>query len=127
MAGQVARQNPRRGYRRVGGELPGLGYHAGGGTIRRMLAAAGLGPAPRRASPAWRQFRTAQASGILACDVRHADAVLPQRLCVLFVLAIQTRAVHIPVSLRIPPGSGPSSRPGTFSWAWANARARSKS
>ena len=41
--------------------------------MRRIMAAAWLGPAPRRSSPTWRQFPAAQASGILTCGFLHVD------------------------------------------------------
>ncbi|HEX8858730.1 MAG TPA: integrase core domain-containing protein [Actinomycetes bacterium] len=92
---QMAAENPTWGYRRIHGELVQLGYRVAPSTVWLLFKRAGIDPAPRRASLTWRQFLSAQAESILACDFFHVDTVLLRRLYVLFVLEVASRRVHI--------------------------------
>jgi putative transposase len=65
---RFARENPGWGYPRIAGELLKLGLRASPSTVRRILLGSGLGPAPRRSGPSWRQFLSQQAATMLACD-----------------------------------------------------------
>jgi len=91
----MAAENPTWRYRRVHGELVQLGYRVAPSTVWLLLRQAGIEPAPRRAGLTWRQFLSAQAEGILACDFFHVDTVLLRRLYVLFALEVASRQVHI--------------------------------
>jgi putative transposase len=92
---RLARDNPRWGYLRIQGELKGLGIRLSASTIRRILAAQGLGPSGTRGGTSWKTFLSNQAHSILATDFLSVDTVLFHRLYILFFIELDTRKVHV--------------------------------
>lgn len=110
---RLARENPRWGYQRVAGELNKLGVAVSPSTVRRLLARAALGPAPRRSGPSWREFLPAQAATIVACDFFCVETALLRRYYVLFFIELQTRRVHLAGVTANRTAAGSSSRRAT--------------
>jgi putative transposase len=92
---RLARENPRWGCVRIQGDLRKLGIGVGATTIRSLLRAAGLGPAPRRQGPSWTEFLRAQAQGIVACDFFTVETVWLRTLYVLFWIEHGSRRVRL--------------------------------
>jgi hypothetical protein len=80
--------------------------------VRADLSTAGIDPAPRRAGPTWRQFLTAQAHAIIACDSLVVETILLKRLYVLIFIQHGTRRLHLVGVTPHPTG------------AWAGQQAR---
>jgi putative transposase len=102
---RFARENPRWGYPRIAGELLKLGLRVSPSTVRRLLLAAGLEPAPRRAGPSWRDFLRQQAASMLACDFFTVETISLRRFYVLFFIELGSRRVHLAGCTTNPSGA----------------------
>jgi putative transposase len=91
----MAVKNPTWGHRRVQGELIRLGHRISASTVWQILHDAGIDPAPRRSSPTWRQFLTAQAKTVLVVDFLHVDTVFLKRIYALIAVEHGSRRAHL--------------------------------
>jgi putative transposase len=100
-----------------------LGYRVGASTIRRVLKALGIPPAPKRRTDAtWRQVLHTQASTMLATDFFHVDcAVTLQRLYCLFIMEVGSRYLHILGITANPDGLWTVRQIPTSWWIWVSA------
>ena len=92
---RLAGENESWGYRRIHGELAGLGIKVAPSTVWQILKNAGINPAPRRGGPGWAEFLRSQAQGILALDFFTADLLNGTQVYVLAVIEHSTRRIRI--------------------------------
>jgi len=92
---RLARENESWGYRRIHGELAGLGITVAPSTVWQILKNAGISPAPRRDGPGWAEFLRSQAQGILALDFFTADLLNGTKVYVLAAMEHGTRRIRI--------------------------------
>src|SRR5450756_846260 len=92
---RLARENESWGYRRIHGELAGLGITVAPSTVWQILKNAGIDPAPRREGPGWARFLRSQAQGILALDFFTADLLSGTKVYVLAAIEHGTRRIRV--------------------------------
>ena len=118
MVPRLAEENESWGYRRIHGELAGLGITVAPSTVWQILKSAGINPAPRRDGPGWAEFLRSQAQGILALDFFTADLLNGAKIYVLATIEHGTRRVRVLGATEHPSRPGSCSRHGTCSWTW---------
>ncbi len=92
---RLARENPGWRYRRIHGELAGLGVKVAASTVWEILTTSGIDPAARRNGPTWAQFLRSQPEAILACDFFSIDLLDGTQAYVLTVIGHAARRIRI--------------------------------
>ncbi len=93
---QLAKENNRWGYGKIAGELLKLGFDVSESTVRNVLKAHDILPAPVRfGSIGWRTLMNHYKHQLLACDFFAVETVRLQTLYVLFFIELGSRRVHL--------------------------------
>jgi putative transposase len=93
---QLAKENTRWGYGKIAGEWQKLGYEISESTVRNILKANDILPAPVRfGSIGWRKLMGHYKEQLLACDFFTVETIRMQTLYVLFFIELGTRQVYM--------------------------------
>jgi putative transposase len=102
---RLARENPRWGYRRIVRELKGLGVAVSPTSVRKVLLAAGLPPAPERARSSWRASCGSRWRARSPATFSTVETAFLQRIYVLFFMSLATRRVEYIACFSSPDGA----------------------
>ena len=124
---RMAVDNPRWGYTRIRGALSNLGHTIARTTVKRILHAHGVAPAPERSRHMpWKTFLQAHGEGLAACDLFTVEVLTLaglRRYLVFFVIELRSRRVTIAgnppaAGRRVDGAAGPQfDRPGRWLFA----------
>jgi len=105
----MARENISRGYDRIQGALANLGHTIASNTVKNILKRHGIEPAPeRKKHTSWKTFLKVHWNVMAATDFFTVEVWTLCGLvtyCVLFVMRLETRSVHIAGVTTAPNGA----------------------
>ena len=105
---RMAKENPTWGYDRIQGALANLGHEISDTTVRNILKAHGIEPAPeRKKHTTWKTFIKAHFNVLAAVDFTTVEVWTPRGLVtfyLLFVMHLATRRVYFAGCLANPDG-----------------------
>lgn len=113
---RFAREHRAWGCGKIQGELLKVGHRASRATIKRVLLAQDLPPAPRRGRTTWRAFLAQHRDHLLAYDFFTVDTLFLQRLYVLFFIELGSRRLHLAGCTATPDATWVTQRARQLSW-----------
>jgi putative transposase len=102
---RLARENPSWGYRRIVGELRGLGISISATSVRTIVIRHGLRPAPQLDELSWRNFLRHHAATTIACDFFTVETAWLKRIYVLFFISLDSRRIEFVACTANPTGA----------------------
>ena len=114
---RLAEENTRWGYGKIAGELQKLGYEVSISTVRNVLKAHDILPAPVRfGSIGWKTLMTHYKDQLLACDFFTVETIRMKTLYVFMYIELATRRVYLAGVTEHPDGAWVAQQARNMVW-----------